>query len=94
MELIRVSIVDESGCVVLDDLVFPRGRVWDWNTLYSGLDASDFFYSDTSLPNSLRSPLTYDQAQQRVLELLDDQSILVGHSLENDLVALRVRFLD
>ncbi|KAF0682590.1 Aste57867_25297 [Aphanomyces stellatus] len=79
IELTRVSIVDETYKVVLDEYVLPANPILDYCTRYSGITRETL----EDCPNTLAS------IQSRVLQLVPAETILVGHSLENDLLALR-----
>lgn len=86
-ELARVSVikftadenVDEKTTVVLDELVKPRRKVLDYLTQYSGISANMLTNIETRI----------EDIQVRLLSMIDENDILVGHSLENDLRALR-----
>lgn len=76
--LARVSIVNFHGHCVLDCFVKPKERVTDWRTWVSGVT-----------PESMKDALTFEEAQKKVAELMDDR-ILVGHAIKNDLEALLI----
>ncbi|CAK68548.1 unnamed protein product (macronuclear) [Paramecium tetraurelia] len=80
LELARVSIVDYNYKVVLDVLVKPQTKILDYNTKYSGI-------TEDMLSNVT---VTLAEAQKMVKSILDEDSILIGHSLENDLNALQI----
>ncbi|KAL4073757.1 hypothetical protein J3A83DRAFT_4090781 [Scleroderma citrinum] len=84
-ELTRVCIIDyESGIVVYDKLVKPPKPVTDYLTRWSGITEAQLATATTTLP----------QVQAHLLSILSPPggltSILVGHSLESDLKALRL----
>ncbi|KAG9041406.1 hypothetical protein FS837_012312 [Tulasnella sp. UAMH 9824] len=82
-ELGRISIVDfDSSCVIFDSLVKPTNPVTSYLTQYSGL-------SEELLS---KATLTLADIQQKLLSpgMIDSWTILVGHSLENDLGALKL----
>ena len=81
LEVGRVTVVDEEGREVMDDLVRPEGAVEDYCTRYSGLTA-EMLTGD--------KVLSFAVAQERFLGLVGSQTVLVGHSLENDLQVMRV----
>ena len=78
--LARVVMINWSGQIVLDQFVRPSEPVTDYRTFVSGI-----------CPNDLQQPGVVDLAtcRIRVLELLKGK-ILIGHGLENDLVALGI----
>lgn len=74
--LARVSLVNYYGVVLLDTFVKPKERVTDWRTWVSGVT-----------PQHMRQAITFEMAQKRVHDLLNDK-ILVGHAVQNDLESL------
>lgn len=78
-ELLRISAIDFfSGEEVLDLMVRPFGEVVDLNTRWSGVASiGDDALSFTELRSLLSS-------------VMDQNTILVGHGLENDLKSMRL----
>lgn len=73
--------------VLLDELVLPERPITDHNTQFSGITAAMLAPVQTRLAD----------VQQKFLELVPAETLLVGHSLENDLCALKAihnRLLD
>ncbi|KAM4751438.1 RNA exonuclease 5 [Anableps anableps] len=79
-ELARVSLVDSDGNCLLDDLVKPQNRVINYLTKFSGITAAMLRPITTTLRD----------VQAKIRTLLPDNAVLVGHSLNNDLVALKL----
>jgi len=78
-ELARVSVVDVSCDVVFDLLVKPQYEIIDYLTPYSGLTAE--IMKDATH--------TLEDIHQVFSEKFDASTIFVGHSLEQDLTALK-----
>ncbi|CAE6472791.1 unnamed protein product [Rhizoctonia solani] len=79
--LARVCAVDfYSDKVVYDQLVQPDKPVTDYLTQFSGITAEQLAPVTNRLPD----------AQAGLLGLIDQNTIIVGHSLENDLRVLKL----
>ncbi|XP_040001312.1 RNA exonuclease 5-like isoform X2 [Xiphias gladius] len=79
-ELARVSLVDSDGNCVLDELVKPQNRILNYLTKFSGITAAMLRPITTTLRD----------VQAKLRALLPRDAVLVGHSLNNDLVALKL----
>ncbi|KAI5276103.1 hypothetical protein E4T47_00811 [Aureobasidium subglaciale] len=80
--LARVSFIDWDGNVVLDELVKPPGTVTDYLTQYSGI-TKEMMEGVTQ---------TLAELQEKLKSVLTPRTILLGHSLDSDLRALRMSF--
>jgi len=79
-EVARVTLVDSNLSVVYDELVLPDHPIEDYCTPYSGITPEALVGVQTRLPDV-----------QRFLQgLVFDDTVLVGHSLQNDLHVLRL----
>jgi len=79
-ELVRVSLVDAKLNVLLDKLVKPRFPITDYRTAWSGVSEATLACVSTTLPD----------VQHALQKLLHSKTIIIGHSLENDLSALKL----
>lgn len=80
LELTRVSMVTSQGKVLLDKLVKPKNPITNYSTQYSGITAAMM----AGVTNTLAD------VQGEILSLVHAETILVGHSVENDLIALKI----
>lgn len=80
LEVARVTLLRPDGSVLYDAFVKPQNPIIDYNTRFSGLTAKD-------LDGVTR---TLNDVQKDLLNLLNADTILIGHGLENDLRALRL----
>ena len=81
-EMVRLTIVDFfTSRVLFDSIVRPFGEVVDLNSQFSGIHEIDPLYS-----------LSYNECMETVLsrDLINRNSILIGHGLENDLNVMRI----
>lgn len=78
-ELLRITAIDFfSGEEVIDILVRPKGKVLDLNTRWSGI------------ANIKEEAVSFEDSITLLGEILDSNTILVGHGLENDMNAMRL----
>jgi len=80
IELTRVVVVNVDLEVVYDSYVRPVAKITDYLTRYSGIAASDLDGVSVRL----------EDVQRDLLKFITPKTILVGHSLENDLKALKL----
>jgi RNA exonuclease 1 len=79
LELGRVSIVANDLRILYDSFVFPTSPVTDYNTRFSGLTEA-----------SLAGAPSLETVRSQILQIIGENSVIVGHSLENDLQCLRI----
>jgi len=80
LELTRISIIDDEENIIYDELVKPSNPIVDYLTEFSGITESDLAKVDTELSD----------VQQILKKWLTQSTIIVGHSLENDLMAMKL----
>ncbi|XP_028134559.1 RNA exonuclease 1 homolog [Diabrotica virgifera virgifera] len=80
LELTRVTIVDIDCKTVYESLVKPLNPIIDYNTRFSGITKEQMDKTSTSIL----------QVQANILHLCNSMTILVGHSLESDMKALKI----
>jgi RNA exonuclease 1 len=80
LELARLTVLDASGTVVMDEFTRPIGAVVDLVTRFSGVQEGDLD----------KAVLDIDGARRALGAMMGVNTILVGHGLENDLKALRL----
>lgn len=81
-EMVRLTIVDFfSSKTLFDEIVKPFGEILDLNTLFSGIHVED-----------MRKAISYEDVMDSILtkDLINKNSILIGHGLENDLNVMRI----
>ncbi|KAI6171156.1 putative rnase h [Aphelenchoides bicaudatus] len=79
-ELTRVTLIDENGDTLIDTFVKPFNKIVDYVTCFSGVTEE-----------SLRGvSVRLAHVQEAFRRLLPPNAILCGHSIENDLKALRL----
>jgi len=79
LELTRITLIDWDGKVVYDTLVKPTKPITDYLTMYSGITKEKLEEISTTLAD----------VQEHLLELFNDDTILVGQSLDSDLLAMK-----
>ncbi len=77
------KLIDENMDLVLDSFCKPRGAILDYNEKYSGITEADL----KNITSDLR------EVQKKVRYYISEEDILVGHSLDSDLKALKVQHI-
>ena len=80
MELTRVTVVNVKHQTIYETLVKPSNPILDYNSKFSGIKESDLKKVTTTLKD----------VQTRLQMLFNEKTILIGHSLESDLKALKL----
>jgi RNA exonuclease 1 len=81
LELVRVTVLNGRGDVVIDELVRPLQPIVDFNTRWSGIRNLD------AATNDIYS------IKEKLKQFANEETIILGHGVENDLHALRVTLL-
>lgn len=80
LELASVAVIAADGRLVYRSLVKPGSPVVDHNTRFSGIRPRDL----------ARATKTLKDVQNDILGFIGNDTILVGHALENDLRSLKL----
>ncbi|CAL2036363.1 unnamed protein product [Caenorhabditis brenneri] len=78
--LARLSMVDMQGKMVLDVFIKPPNEVLDPNTEFSGL----------TMEQVQNAQDTMQSCHAKLFKFVNSETILIGHSLESDLKAMRL----
>ncbi len=79
-EALRVTVVSSYCETIYDTLIKPINPVLDYNARFSGITEYELTYCNTTMKD----------VQTFLLDTFSDKTILIGHSLDGDLRALRV----
>ncbi|KAH8420148.1 hypothetical protein KR009_006399 [Drosophila setifemur] len=82
LDVTKVSLVSLNGQLVYEHFVRPDCDIIDYNTRYSGITEWDL--------RSGGGAKCLAEVQRDLLELIAEDTILIGHGLDNDLRALRI----
>ncbi|XP_074036174.1 putative exonuclease GOR [Leptinotarsa decemlineata] len=81
LELTKVTVVRMDGGLVYDSYVKPYHEIVDYNTRFSGITAHDM---------EINAPKRIHEVQYDLLQFIGAETVLIGHSLESDLRALKI----
>ena len=88
LELARLTAVDcLSGETLVDRLVQPQARITNWLTRHSGITYP--LFRTAKAAGQLAK--NFQQAREELFRYVDDDTILVGLALNNDLDVLRIQ---
>jgi DNA polymerase III epsilon subunit-like protein len=86
-ELAYVTAVDFlTGEILLDHYVQPNAKVVNWDTRYSGVACKDM----NKARRDGKALLGWQNARQMLWKFADAETVLIGHSLQNDLAVLGI----
>uniref|UniRef100_UPI00398E3FD3 RNA exonuclease 1 homolog isoform X1 n=1 Tax=Pristiophorus japonicus TaxID=55135 RepID=UPI00398E3FD3 len=80
LELTRLTVINSDLKVVYDTFIKPDNKVIDYNTRFSGVTEADME----------STTITIRDVQAVLLNMFSAGTILIGHSLESDLFALKL----
>lgn len=75
-----MTVINSDLKPVYESLVRPEHKIVDYNTRFSGITSQQMLGIKTRLRD----------IQAVLLSMFDDRTILIGHSLESDFIALKV----
>lgn len=75
-----MTVVNVKQHTIYETLVKPANPILDYNSKFSGIKESDL----------KRVTTTISEVQTRLQSLFNEKTILIGHSLESDLKALKL----
>ncbi|CAI5756674.1 unnamed protein product [Candida verbasci] len=81
--LTRISLLDFNGNIIIDELVKPIEEITDYVTKYSGITEELLKKVETKI----------EDVQKLFLEKVSKNDILIGHSLESDLIVMKIKHL-
>ncbi|XP_025414055.1 RNA exonuclease 1 homolog [Sipha flava] len=80
IEIVRVTVINHEGKEVYESKVKPSNPILDYKSKYSGITEESLKYCSKRL---------FD-VQLDLMKIFDKESILIGHSLDSDLKALKM----
>lgn len=86
-ELILICVVDFlTGEILINKLVGPSSRIFDWRTRYSGVRREHMIRAEM-IGDTLNG---WRGARAELWKYMDENTVLIGHSLNNDLDAIKL----
>ncbi|XP_067143596.1 exonuclease GOR-like [Centruroides vittatus] len=79
LEITKVTLLSFDGSLLFETYVQPKSLIIDYNTEYSGITAEMLEKKKT---------LQFEEVQALLLTIINKDTIIIGHGLENDLQAL------
>ncbi|KAJ5116101.1 hypothetical protein N7456_000449 [Penicillium angulare] len=78
-----------TGDILINHYIQPRSKVTAWNSRYSGVTSQ-------ALNRAMRTGkgLHWDEARERLCDLANNETVLIGHALNNDLDVLGIMHLN
>lgn len=80
IEIVRVTVINHEGEEVYESKIKPFNPILDYKSKYSGITEESLRHCSKRL----------FEVQLDLLKIFDKDSILIGHSLESDLKALKI----
>jgi len=80
MEAAKVCVIDDNGNMIYESLIKPEKMVTNYNTEFSGIAEKDL--------NPIKTRI--EDVQKVLLSLFSEDTILVGHGLDNDMKYLKL----
>ncbi|XP_017485313.1 PREDICTED: uncharacterized protein LOC108373887, partial [Rhagoletis zephyria] len=84
LEVTKVTVVGYDGQLIYEHFVRPEAEIVDYNTRFSGITEKDL------CTHSNKDVKMLAEVQRDLLQLIDADTILIGHGLDNDLRVLRI----
>lgn len=83
LEVTKVTLVNLDGHMAYEKLIRPTATIIDYNTRFSGITEKDLCAKNGSVK-------TLAEVQRDLLQMISEETVLVGHALDNDLRVLKL----
>jgi RNA exonuclease 1 len=99
LELTKVTVIASDGRLVYEKFVKPEAEIVDFNTRFSGITEKDLqqhhnlnhHSNNSNNKNTSNGAIkTLKEVQKDLLEFIHADTILIGHSIDNDLRVLKI----